>query len=294
MKPDKLPDFFILGVQKAATSTIHAILEKDSQFSLPYKKETHFFSENYDKKINWYLNQYNSSSSYIIRGEVDPSYIFYKEASSNIKKYIDSPKFIIVFRKPIDRAYSHYLMSKSRGYENYSFNEALLLENERLSDSNNFSYSHYSYLLRGNYTEQIMMYKKKFPKSKFLYMKYDDFANEETKVFFLKKIYDFLDLSFNENLNITLHKNKSHSTKNKFVRDLTHTDNFLRDVLKKIIPTEYLRFQILNKIKEFNQKDIIVKKLNYKDIDQRFIDWNNNQSNLLSKVTYLNTKDWII
>ncbi len=48
MNHNELPDFFILGVQKAATSTIHSILEQDSQFSLPYRKETHFFSENYD------------------------------------------------------------------------------------------------------------------------------------------------------------------------------------------------------------------------------------------------------
>ena len=44
----------------------------------------------------------------------------------------------------------------------------------------------------------------------------------------------------------------------------------------------------------FNRKDVIIKKLNYNDIDQRFIDWNNKQSNLLSKLTYLNTQDWII
>ena len=293
MKTDKLPDFFILGVQKAATSTIHAILQKDSQFNLPYKKETHFFSENYQKNLSWYLNQYSSRSS-IIKGEIDPSYIYYKDTPLNIKKYIDTPKFIIVFRKPIERAYSHYLMSKSRGYEKKSFNESLLLEDQRLSEINNFSYSHYSYLLRGNYSEQIIRYKKTFPNSEFLYMKYDDFINNETKIGFIKKIYNFLELNFNENLNIQIHENKSFSSKNNFIRDLTHTDNFLRNIFKKIIPTEYLRFKMINKIKEFNRKDVIVKKLNYNDIDQRFIDWNNKQSNLLSKLTYLNTQDWII
>ena len=293
MNHNELPDFFILGVQKAATSTIHSILEQDSQFSLPYRKETHFFSENYDKKLSWYIKQYNNSKS-IIRGEVDPSYIFYKDAPINIKKYISNPKFIIIFRKPIDRAYSHYLMSKSRGYEKNSFNEALKLENERLSDNVNFSYSHHSYLLRSSYTEQIIRYKRVFPNSEFLFLKYDDFIDINSRLRFIKEIYKFLDITFNENLNLAIHENSAFSTKNKFIRDLTHTDNFLRNVFKKLVPTEYFRFKILNKIKEFNRKDIVVKNLNYGDLDKEFIIWNNKQSNLLFKEYGVNTKDWII
>jgi hypothetical protein len=293
MNCDKLPDFFILGVQKAASSSIHKILERDNQFSLPYRKETHFFSENYNKGLSWYLSQYNNSES-IIRGEVDPSYIFYKNTPVNIKKFIDNPKFIIVFRKPIDRAYSHYLMSKSRGYEKYSFNEALGLENSRLSDVNNFSYSHHSYLLRGNYSEQIVKYETTFPNSQFLYLKYDDFIYIKKRIGFIKKIYNFLGIDFNQNLNITTHENSASSTKFDFIRDLTNTDNIIKVFLKKLIPTEYLKFKMMNKINEFNRKDINPKKLNYNDIDNRFINWNNNQSNLLFEKSGLNTENWII
>jgi hypothetical protein len=50
----------------------------------------------------------------------------------------------------------------------------------------------------------------------------------------------------------------------------------------------------LNKINEFNRKDINPKKLNYNDIDNRFINWNNNQSNLLFEKSGLNTENWII
>ena len=293
MNCDKLPDFFILGVQKAASSTIHKILEQDSRFSLPYRKETHFFSENYNKGLTWYLSQYNNLQS-IIRGEVDPSYIFHKKTPLNIKKHIDNSKFIIVFRKPIDRAYSHYLMSKSRGYERYSFNEALELENSRLSDFNNFSYSHHSYLLRGNYSEQIVRYESTFPNSQFLYLKYDDFIHIKKRIGFIEKIYNFLDIDFNQNLNITTHENSASSTKFDFIRDLTNTDNIIRNFFKKLIPTEYLRFKMMNKINEFNRKDINAKKLNYNDIDKRFISWNNNQSNLLFEKSGLNTENWII
>ena len=132
MSNNKLPSFFIIGMQKAGTSTLHSLLAQDKQISLPYRKETHFFSRNYKNGMKWYLNQFKTKS-FILRGEVDPSYIFYPNALLNIKRHIKNPKFILILRKPLDRSYSHYLMSKRRTYEKLSFNEALLIENERLN-----------------------------------------------------------------------------------------------------------------------------------------------------------------
>ena len=293
MNGNKLPDFFMLGVQKAATSTFHKILNQDSDFSLPYKKETHFFSENFNKNLNWYLNQYNSRT-YKIRGEIDPSYIYYKKTPQNIKKHITDPKFIIIFRKPIDRAYSHYLMSKSRGYENETFNKALDLENKRLENGSKFSFSHHSYLSRGLYHEQVEKYKNVFPDSKFLYLKYEDFLIINNREKILRKIYRFLNVKFKDNLNISFHENKSASMRFKFIRDLTHSDNILRTLLKNLIPSEYLRFIIISKINTLNKKNIVQRKLSYSTLNQKYIDWNNEQSYSLSKLCDLNIKNWII
>ena len=64
-------------------------------------------------------------------------------------------KFIIIFRKPLERAFSHYLMSCYRGYEKLSFIEAIEKEDERLAnDINLFSFVNHSYL---KMKEEIMI-----------------------------------------------------------------------------------------------------------------------------------------
>ena len=42
MDNQSIPSFFIIGVQKSATSSVHEILSQDSRISLPYRKETYF------------------------------------------------------------------------------------------------------------------------------------------------------------------------------------------------------------------------------------------------------------
>jgi len=294
MKTNNLPDFFILGVQKAATSSIHKILKQDYRISLPYQKETHFFSHNFDKKIEWYINQFKNKKKYIVRGEVDPSYIFFKKSAINIKKYIKNPKFVLVLRKPIERAFSHYLMSKSRGYEKESFFDALELEEKRLKSSSSFFLSHYSYLKRGNYYQQIIDFKNIFPKSKFLFLKYEDFKNIKKQRKFISMIYDFLNLKMQNNLNFSIHENKSGLMRFEFVRDLTHTDNNIRNFIKNLIPSEYIRFKILTFINNLNKMNGDKEKLNYRLLKTKYIKWNNEQTDLLSKICDLDVNDWKI
>ena len=89
----KLPDFFVVGAQKSGTTTIHDLLKQNNQISLPEYKETHFFSRDFSKGINWYLKQF-IENEYKIRGEVDPSYMFFPNVYKNIKASITNPKFI--------------------------------------------------------------------------------------------------------------------------------------------------------------------------------------------------------
>ena len=67
--------------------------------------------------------------------EVDPSYLFIKESPHRINELIADPKFIVILRKPIERALSHYYMSYYRGYETLSFVDALDMEKNRLKNS---------------------------------------------------------------------------------------------------------------------------------------------------------------
>ena len=236
------------------------------------------------------------SKEYDIRGEVDPSYIYYPGSLMNIKKLNKNPKFIILFRKPIDRAYSHYLMSKKRNYEKLSFGQALHEEETRLrNDSNFFSFLNHSYMLRGNYYEQILRCKQVFPNSKFLFIKFDDLINKNS-INTLKDIYNFLNIEFNNNINFNVYKNITTSNKFDFLSYLLYNDSKIRNIVKKIIPSYYLRFKIIEFIEKINsnKKMNIAEKKYYSKLDRKFIDWNNMQTSLLKKETDFFLDDWMI
>lgn len=290
-----MPSFFIIGVQKSATSFIHSILSQDKNISLPYRKETHFFSINNKKGLNWYLKMFKANE-YNIRGEVDPSYIFYPDSLSNMKNLIKNPKIIILFRKPIDRAFSHYLMSRKRNYEKLSFNKALLEEEKRLfEDSNLFSFSHHSYMKRGSYSKQVDKCKKVFPNSKYLYIKFDDLLNKN-KINTFKNIYNFLNIDFNQDINFNTYKNVATQNRFHLLSTLLYNKSIIRKIAKSIIPTEYARYKVFKLIEQFNsyKKSNTSNIADYSKLNKRFIDWNNEQSVLLNKSTNLNTDNWII
>ena len=56
-----LPSFFVVGGQKCGTTTLHNWLNQERFISLPEYKETHYFSRDYSKGINWYLNQFTNN-----------------------------------------------------------------------------------------------------------------------------------------------------------------------------------------------------------------------------------------
>ena len=58
MKKNKKPSFFVAGMQKSGTTTLHKWLNSHPEITLPNYKETHFFSDEkqFSKGFKWYLN----------------------------------------------------------------------------------------------------------------------------------------------------------------------------------------------------------------------------------------------
>jgi len=295
-----LPNFFVVGAQKCGTTTIHNWLQQNKEISLPNLKETHFFSKEYNKGINWYFKQFNKNNG--IRGEVDPSLLYCSKSAKRIYKYIKNPKIIIIFRKPIDRAYSNYLMSHFRGYESLSFKHALKNEENRLMNDNEdlFSFYNHGYLSRSEYSHQVNRFLKLFNKDNFLFLKFDDIidSNKNTKIY--KQICAFLNVDINSNLIYDVDANVAVTYKNKFIRNNLYNKTILRKLFKKIILSNKIRMKIRNYIESYNKKPInkqfLIKQklIVFKSLPEQYIEWNNSQVNNLKKITNLNLEDWII
>jgi len=309
-KNNYLPSFFILGTQKAATTTIHDWLVKHPDINLPKIKETHFFSnlDIYNKGVSWYLKQFPNrvNKNSILTGEIDPSYMYINSTPNRMSNVIKSNdlKFVFILRRPIYRAYSHYLMSKYLGYEELDFLEAIEREHVRLVDSDKSTLTknlmNYSYLDRGNYTLQINRYIKKFNKAKFLFIDFDKFLDSNSRKSIYSTLCNFLNIKELISIDINLKSNSAKLSKSNYLRDLINKDSIYKQVFTKIITSDRLKYSIksnLNKINKINissidkceQIDKIISEL-----PEKYIKWNNMEVDSLEKLTRLSLDKWII
>jgi hypothetical protein len=110
---------------------------------LPRSKEPHFFDSDasWNQGIETYLKRYyRHAESYLTRGDATPGYFhcYQKAIPRMLEIYKDQPpKFILIFRDPVKRAWFHYLHRVRNGVEKEAFERALALEEERLQENPN-------------------------------------------------------------------------------------------------------------------------------------------------------------
>ncbi|WP_055444103.1 sulfotransferase family protein [Lacinutrix himadriensis] len=248
--------FFCLGAQKSGTTSLHDILLQNPNIGLPINKETHFFSHDdlYTGNLEEYFKMFNDDlEEKEVIGEIDPEYLCSEKAPERILKHFGADlKFIVILRNPYDRAFSQYLMSKRRGFEDLEFEEAIEKEETRTKD--NFGELYFSYKTRSLYTKQINKYFKLFNPSNFLFIRFEDdfIANKQETI---NKVNDFLGLeSFNYDLSIQ--SNVASTPKSKWIRDFVNKPNVIRKIGKKIIASPQIRKNIISKIDHLNRKKI--------------------------------------
>jgi hypothetical protein len=216
LRMGRFPDFFILGAQKAGTTSLFRYInEFADNFISPARKELYFFTEKYERGINWYKAYFPNKKKNNITGEASPSYLFYHKAPERIVQYIPKAKFIILLRNPIDRAYSQYQhqnnTNKTKAYDPLPFHRAIQKDIKRFenkyylkSKKFNYIYKYFSYVSRGIYSTQIQRWLDYFPREKFLFIKSNDlFNNTEDE---LNKVFDFLGLKFKNKTNFNFKK----------------------------------------------------------------------------------------
>jgi len=293
----KLPDFFIIGAQKAGTTTLHEILSKETQICLPEIKETHFFSrtDRYQKGEEWYYSQFVDCSNGQIIGEVDPDYSFFPNAPIRIKKKLSNPRFIFILRHPLKRAYSHYLMSLRRSIEKYDFATAIQVEEKRLgSSTDEYALEHFSYLSRGAYSKQISRYKEVFPDSKFLFIEFEKMVDPLLRFSVYKKICDFIEIkSILKEKDLEVKSNVASESRLLFITRMLYGESLIKSYLGKFIHSEDTKLRIAMLIDKINKKKITKRRVtSIPKIDERYIIQIRKEIDATKRITGLDLKDW--
>ena len=176
------PSFFVVGAQKAGTTTVHDWLASLPDVRLPATKETHFFSddERYAQGEAWYLSRFQAPPG-TIAGEVDPEYLYWEAASMRLARFAPTARLVAVLRDPLRRAWSHYQMTVARGLEPLAFPEALEAEAERLGSGTPHDRMHFSYLDRGRYADHVERLQREMPEAPFHLVAFEALFGAETQ-----------------------------------------------------------------------------------------------------------------
>jgi hypothetical protein len=194
-----LPDFLILGAQKAGTTALYAYLRWHPQVTGPSFKEVSFFDRHYARGERWYRAHLPIRRSGIV-GEASPSYLFHPLAPERVARMLPRARLIALLRNPVDRAFSHYQHEVALGREELSFEDALAREDERmqgelermLRDPSYFSHAwwNYTYAARGRYAEQLERWLDAFPREQLLGLFTEELAADTAGTY--RRVLDFL------------------------------------------------------------------------------------------------------
>lgn len=253
-----LPNFFVVGAQKCATTSLHHFLAAHPEIYLPFEKETKFFVDNkrYTQGIEHYESEYFSKwKGERAVGEVDPDYIYFQHAIERVARdlNIHSVKFIVILRNPIERAFSHYLMSFRRGIETLAFEEALRIERQRIA-RDYLSKMHFSYQTRGYYFKQIQHLLQNIDGANLLITFTEDLVKSPEA--FLKQIYRFLGVETEycpENLSSVFHKGRIPRSVRLLRR--MQQNSIEKSIMRILIPFDRLRSKLYHMIFSLNQRE---------------------------------------
>jgi hypothetical protein len=207
-----LPDFLLIGAQKAGTTSLYSYLAAHPGVRPAARKEVHYFDVNYARGEDWYramfpteraLGGAGAAGRRSITGEASPYYLFHPLAAERAAQLVPDARLIVLLRDPVERAWSHYLHEVAAGRETLSIEDALDAESSRLAGAEDAIRSgqpiepitrhrNFSYTARGRYADQIRVWRSHFPAEAFVFVDAAVLFAEPNRAW--QQVVDFLDL----------------------------------------------------------------------------------------------------
>ena len=163
-------DFLIIGAAKSATTWLQQSLQQDPLIYMP-DPELHYFSREFHRGDQWYLDQFTVAGGQRLIGEKSNSYLDMPAAVDRIKTALPNAKLIAQLRNPVDRAYSDYCMLYRRGQVGSDVERYLDARSEIPR-----------FLQNGLYARHIARWRDYFPADRLKIILYDDIRADPERV----------------------------------------------------------------------------------------------------------------
>lgn len=205
-----LVNLHIVGVQKAGTSALAHFLSQHAGACVVEGKEAHVFDQpdfNVQDKTAYANRRYAKKLAHYQNEEIicdaTPITICNKAFLRDCFNYNPKAKFILLLRNPVERAVSHFYMSKQRGREPYNMLLSFIRERSRLKAcdgpnawASRSSWRDQSYLQRGRYRKQINDLYEIVPKEQCLILNQEVLLAHHDDT--LKEVFKFLNLPYQD------------------------------------------------------------------------------------------------
>jgi hypothetical protein len=180
-----LPDFLVIGAQKAGTSWIYENLCCHPELYLPETKELHYFDSFFYRSLKSYSLNFESGGLNV-KGEITPEYsIIPLRRIRFVRSIMPDLKLIFFMRNPVDRAWSQALMNIVRNPQRNI---------REVEDSEFFAhFKHSRSVMRGDYLTTLDKWLNQFPPEQMHIGFFEDIVNSPKET--LCEIFWYLGVS---------------------------------------------------------------------------------------------------
>lgn len=201
-----MPHLFIIGVMRSGTTFLAKVLDEHPKicFSKPIVPEAKFFlyPENREKGADYYrrsLFPFRGEGkkegalppAAKVLGEKTVHYFERTDALEAIARIFPDALIIIVFREPVERAFSNYRFSIANGLETRSIEEVFLKNTPPPKRPKDMHISPFAYVERGEYAEALRRVFSLFPRRHVLPLISERLWGRRDE---LQKVFRFLDV----------------------------------------------------------------------------------------------------
>ena len=111
-----IPTCIAIGTQKAASTYLYNLLASHSEVALSEITEINFYSSNFDKGADWYVNTFKNEG---VKIDISPKYFMSGQVvAPRIKETLGkiTPRLLLILRNPVDYVNSHFSMQQQQGF----------------------------------------------------------------------------------------------------------------------------------------------------------------------------------
>jgi Sulfotransferase family len=248
-----LPNFIMIGVAKAGTTSFFRYLDQHPQIFVTPIKATNFFGYEDAREWRWidegdppmlhnfpvrtfeaYEAAFAGVSDEIAIGEVSPQYFRCPSAAQLIRDCIPNAKLVLSLRNPAERAFSGFMMRTRRGEAVRGFYEELTPQSSHVKES--------------FYYRRLKRYLDLFPKEQIKIYIFEEFKKDPAGT--IVDLYDFLGVDPSFVPDTSVQHNPGAIPKIRVLNRLFYNSTFI-NMAKSVVP-EGLHVK-LKQIQQLNQ-----------------------------------------